>query len=85
MNLPNRPSLFSSRAGLLFAFALTAREMAAESKVTYSHDIDAKWGYVGGAHIHEHGIAAGSIDEQNNSTLHPYLAGLPSYASTLRR
>ena len=67
MNLPNRSSLFSSGAGLVFAFAFTATEMAAESKVTYSHDIDAKWGYVGGAHIHEHGIAAGSIDEQNNS------------------
>lgn len=68
MNFANWPFISKSSAGVGFALSFMALQtMAAESKVTYAHDIDAKWGYVGGANVHEGGVDFGAIDEQNNS------------------
>ena len=58
------------KRSVVLALALSLIPMSstsAESKVAYSHDIDAKWSYVGNANLHQDDLEFGAIDEQNSS------------------
>jgi len=56
-------------AATVFGLCFVARHttQAASSPVTFSHDIDLKFGYVGGARTEGGGTGIGSIDELNSA------------------
>lgn len=68
MNVANRPSNFGLAAVVVVGFSIVSwHAVAAPAPVTFAHDIDAKWSYVGDATLRRGDTDLGLIDEHNSS------------------